>query len=285
MTDATVREIRIETPYLCFAARDWGPEEGHPLLALHGWLDNAASFEPLAPLLTGCRIVALDLTGHGLSDWRPPGVHYHFIDYIPDVVAAADALGWERFSLLGHSLGAAVASLVAGTVPKRVVRLALIEGLGPLTHRADENPVALVQAIAQMDRLHRKRLPLYHSFEEAVEARSRAGLSRSAAEILVRRGTRTVGEQVGWRTDPRLTFRSPLYLVEEQVLAFLNRILAPTLLINAEDGYLAQREHMIRRYRQVENLHIRWLPGGHHLHLEDPQPCARLLGPFLRQDF
>ena len=52
------------------AAKVWGNEAGIPTLALHGWLDNAASFEPIAPLLEQCHLVAVDLPGHGLSDHK-----------------------------------------------------------------------------------------------------------------------------------------------------------------------------------------------------------------------
>jgi pimeloyl-ACP methyl ester carboxylesterase len=48
------------------AVRCWGPEEDTGT-ALHGWLDNAASFERLAPMLDGCFVVAPDLVGHGRS--------------------------------------------------------------------------------------------------------------------------------------------------------------------------------------------------------------------------
>ena len=95
-----VEELELRTPYLRLAARAWGPLKGIPVLALHGWLDNAASFDALAPLLPDLRLAALDLPGHGQSEQRPPGMHYHFVDFIPDVVTAADALGWKRFALL-----------------------------------------------------------------------------------------------------------------------------------------------------------------------------------------
>ncbi len=275
-------DLELHTPYLRLAARAWGPTDGVPVLALHGWLDNAASFDGLGPLLSGCRLVALDLVGHGRSDWRPPGTHYHVVDYIGDVLAAADCLGWERFSLLGHSLGAGVASLAAGTVPGRIRRLALIEGLGPLTHSAAENPAALETAIAQMRHLPRKRLPVYPDLKAAVSARERAGgLSRAAAHTLTARSVKPVDGGLSWRSDPRLTFRSPLYLMEIQVLAFLSRIQAPTLLINGEAGYLADRPVMAQRYDRVADLRLSWLPGGHHLHLENPESVARLLNQFL----
>ena len=54
-----------------------GAIPGYPILALHGWLDNALSFASLAPLLTDYHMIALDLSGQGLSDHRSPDATYH----------------------------------------------------------------------------------------------------------------------------------------------------------------------------------------------------------------
>jgi len=274
-------DIEISTSYLRLAARVWGSKAGLPVLALHGWLDNAASFDQLAPRLPGLRLIALDLPGHGLSDHRPPGVHYHFIDFIADTIAAADALGWDKFALLGHSLGAGIASFVAAVVPERITHLALIEGLGPLSGNPLDGPAALATAIAQMKHLKQKRLPVYPSLEEAIRARYNAGgLSWRAAAILTIRGTQSVPTGISWRSDPRLTFKSPLYLTEEQVLAYLALIRAPALLIRGESGYLARREYMAKRYTCVPQLEVDELTGSHHLHLEHPVPVSQPLTRF-----
>jgi pimeloyl-ACP methyl ester carboxylesterase len=279
-----VEELELRTPYLRLAARAWGPSDGFPVLALHGWLDNAASYDALAPLLPGVRLVALDLPGHGYSDPRPPGVHYHFVDYIPDVVAAADALGWEQFALLGHSLGGGIASFTAAILPERVTRVAMIEGLGPPTSNPADGPANLRKAIDKMTGLFRKtrnRSPIYPHLEAAIQARCEASsLSWTAASILVGRSIRPVGAGFGWRTDPRLRFVSPSYLSEPQILAYMERIERPALLICGADGYLVRRAYMRERYARIADLTVKILPGGHHPHLEDPEPCARLLGPF-----
>ncbi|NJM12123.1 MAG: alpha/beta hydrolase [Synechococcaceae cyanobacterium SM1_2_3] len=60
----------------------------------------------------------------------------------------------------------------------------------------------------------------------------------------------------------------------------MDRITAPALLINGADGYLVKRAYMQERYARIANLSVQILPGGHHPHLEDPEPCARLLAPF-----
>jgi pimeloyl-ACP methyl ester carboxylesterase len=124
-------EVRLRLPHIELAAHLYGPEDGQPVIALHGWLDNAASFSRLAPLLPGLRIVALDFAGHGHSDHRPPGASYAIWDYAHDVLQVAEQFGWQRFSLLGHSMGAIVSVLLAAAMPERIERLALIDGLIP----------------------------------------------------------------------------------------------------------------------------------------------------------
>ncbi len=70
---AQVQEVRLSLGHIELAAHLFGPEDGLPVIALHGWLDNANSFARLAPQLKGLRIVAQDLAGHGSAEHRPPG--------------------------------------------------------------------------------------------------------------------------------------------------------------------------------------------------------------------
>ena len=100
-------------------------------LALHGFLDNAASYDKLAPELLkigASSVVCLDFAGHGKSDWRHSGVYY-VVDHVADAVYAADALKWDKFSIIGHSLGGGVAQGVAAACPDRVLRVVSIEAL------------------------------------------------------------------------------------------------------------------------------------------------------------
>ena len=283
--EVTVRaeELHLQTQWLQIAARAWGAAHGLPVLAIHGWLDNAASFDRLAALLPELRLVALDLAGHGYSSHRPPGVPYHFVDFSPDVLAAADALGWERFALLGHSMGGGIASFIAASFPERVTQLAMIEGLGPPTSKVADAADNLRQAVAQMQALRTKQAVLYPTLEAAIQARCQGGgLSWTAASCLVERGLRALHGGFMWRTDPRLRFISPLYLSEEQILAYMERITAPALLLCGADGYLVQRPYMQERYARLAALQVRIVKGGHHPHLEQPESCARWLRAFFR---
>ncbi|MFO6378552.1 alpha/beta fold hydrolase, partial [Pseudomonas aeruginosa] len=91
-----VEEVRISLPHIELAAHLFGPPDGKPVIALHGWLDNAMSFSRLAPKLAGLRIVALDFAGHGHSAHRAEGASYLLWDYALDVLMVAEQLGWER---------------------------------------------------------------------------------------------------------------------------------------------------------------------------------------------
>jgi pimeloyl-ACP methyl ester carboxylesterase len=275
-------EIELETRSGTLAGLEWGKSPDHPLLALHGWLDNAASFARLCRHLRGCHVVAIDLPGHGKSMHRAPHGAYHLVDYADDVLNAADALHWRRFGLIGHSLGAGVASMIAGTIPERVTELILIDGIGPIANTPEDAPTQLRQALLQRRRYRKKIEPrVYPNVESAIEARKLSGnLSDEAVGFLAERGLRKNPKGVFWGHDRRLTLPSPLYLTEPQVLAFLRSIVAPTLLIKATRGIL-ERYDPTARIASVKDISVVELPGGHHLHLEDPLPVADAILKFL----
>ncbi|MGH8122706.1 MAG: alpha/beta fold hydrolase, partial [Rudaea sp.] len=253
---------------------------------LHGWLDNAASFDALAPLLCPhFHIVALDLPGHGRSQHRPPGAWYHFVDYPGDVLAAADALQWSSFHLLGHSLGAGVASLIAAACPQRVQSLLLIELIGPNTMVNEQSLAQLQRALTQRKELEGKPLRVFAQPGQAIRARQKAGgLSRRAAETLVMRGLNPVPGGWSWSSDPRLMPAVPQRYAEAQIPAILRGIRAPSQLILAEPMALPIPEATILAHaHQVANLELVRLPGNHHLHLEDAEPVAREILRFMRQ--
>ncbi|MBW8822952.1 MAG: alpha/beta fold hydrolase [Xanthomonadales bacterium] len=139
-----LNETSIDIPLGTITAlRSAATENAPRVLALHGWLDNAASFIPLAAHLAGIELVAVDLPGHGRSVHLPPGAIYTFEMAVHHVLDIADALGWERFTLLGHSMGAGIASLVAAACPQRVERLVCIEALGGLADAAENTALRM----------------------------------------------------------------------------------------------------------------------------------------------
>jgi pimeloyl-ACP methyl ester carboxylesterase len=281
------KEIRLDLPHIRLSAKVWGDASLPPLLALHGWLDNAGSFDRLAPLLCGkFHIVAIDFPGHGRSDWRPPGAWYHYIDYVSDVVAAVDSFGWKRFHLLGHSLGGTVASVVAACRPQVIDKLLLIEALGPIAGDPANALEQLRRGIDQREAFEEKSLRVFAREDDAIDVRRKVSdLSSDAATAIVSRGLKAVTSGFSWSSDPRLTLATPMRFTEEQILATLCGIAAPTFLVLAQpDAPYLPRETMQRRIEQVPDIEVHRIDGGHHLHLENPQPIADLIGAFVAKN-
>ena len=269
-------ELKVSIPGLELAGLSWGEPDAAPLVLLHGWLDNAASFALLAPLLAGrFHVIALDLPGHGHSRHLPEGTVYQHVDYARAVLAAVDALALPRFHLLGHSLGAGVATLVAVAAPERVRGLALIEGLGPLGDDGSRTLDRFREAMAVKSE-GKRPLRVFPSVDDAARARSLAsGLDATLARHIVERGLREVEGGYSWRSDPRLSRPTAIRLAETQVMSLLLGLAAPTALLLAEPHapYL-EPEAMQVRIDCVADIKVTHMHGGHHLHLEDPAAVA-----------
>ncbi|MBB1088805.1 alpha/beta hydrolase [Lysobacter sp. SG-8] len=265
------------------------PADGPRVLALHGWLDNAASFLPIAPHLPGLDLVALDLPGHGCSAHLPHGADYSFPGSVNAVLDAADALGWEHFVLLGHSMGAGIASLLAASCPERVSRLVVIEALGALAEEPARTAERMRDAISAARALRGKQLRTFPDLAVAARARMAGGqrvgsrLEEDAARLLVERGTRPVDGGYCWSSDPRLMLPTFLRPTEAQIRDLVAAITCPTLALFADPAqpYLPDA---LRRERAalLPDGRLVVMEGGHHLHMEQPEAVAATIGEFLR---
>lgn len=262
-------ECRFEVTGRTLAGRGWGTPTGEPFFCLHGWLDNAASFNALAPKLPELNLLALDFAGHGYSDHLPPGCHYFPLGYMQDLLALADSLGWQRFGLIGHSMGAAIASELAGLFPERITRVVLINGMVHHQGGPAESNERNREAIEQMLRAHEKQPPVYPDIASMAERVTAAtDQSFAAASELVARGHKTVADGVTWRSDPRIRFPTPLRVSSRQLDALMAATTAPSLLLTARRGDRWYRDGVERRARHHPHLEIIELDGPHHLHLE-----------------
>lgn len=250
-----------------------------PILCLHGWLDNAASFVPLAAELHDLPLLALDFPGHGYSSHRSGDAHYYFFDWVHDLVALCRQQQWSQLTIIGHSMGGMVATALAASFPELVSKLIVVDSLGFMTANAADAPVQLRHGIESRLSQPTSRKPWYSTLDKAATARQKkSDFALEQALLLAGRGT--IGDERGfsWRADLRLRQQSVYRMTYDQAAAMLRAIQCPVLAILAEDGmFKTEPETLVSLY---SNLVLKRVPGGHHCHMTCADQVATLLTDF-----
>jgi len=280
-------QLSFNVDGLHFAAQAWGNPQDFPVLALHGWLDNSASFFALGPQLENIYLVAIDMAGHGQTSHRLGFCPYNIWEDVAEIFAIADQLGWKKFGLLGHSRGGIIATLAAGTFPDRISRLGLIEGLLPERSRSEDAPQQLATSINAIQQQRKKNLTIYPNMVTAIQVREKGlfPLGHSAAKALTERGLKKIAEGYHWSTDQRLLAPSAVKLLPEQMFAFIRRINCPITLVMAQNGMPKMHPSYMSEVRQFAHINIVMLSGGHHLHMEqEVSDVASVFNSFFVQE-
>ena len=280
------RAFSVMADGLSYAGLEWGDPDGYPILALHGWLDNALSFSVLAPFLSKYRLIALDLSGQGLSDHRSSDATYHIWDDVPQLLSVVATLGLDQLAVLGHSRGAAIAVLLATALEDRCSQVVLLDGMLPRP-TPDESAV---EQFLQSQRDHRglsKHQPrLFDDVEGFVNARVRLGFSEGSARLLAPRALRETED--GWALvhDPRLNHASAVKLSPGMCSAFYSAVTKPTLALVAEEGLRLRGglEASLAAVSEIANCRVVTVPGSHHTHMEEgAQQIAVQIATFIGQ--
>jgi pimeloyl-ACP methyl ester carboxylesterase len=261
-----------------YAAQLWGDKSGLPVIALHGWLDNSGSFSALAPQLEGVQCLAIDSAGHGLSDHKLGLDDYPLWSDTAAIYAIADEMGWDTFALMGHSRGAMIALLTAGTYPKRISHLIMIDAIiPPLTE--SESAIARIQdSITEIKYRIQRQATLFSSRQDAITARcaSRfAPVSETTAEQLAVRGLSELEGKYSWHSDSKLWSLSGVGLSQDTLQAFVCSIVnaqIPSLLLlgaqglvkQAPDEFVAQCDALAKQLAARVDV----FDDGHFLHTE-----------------
>jgi pimeloyl-ACP methyl ester carboxylesterase len=282
-------ELTFDVWGLRLAARAWGPEDGRIVLGFHGWLDNAATWDRVAPLLVErapepLRILSFDLPGHGRSQHRSSDAWYS----IHDAVLTVARLVREHFDregvvLMGHSMGGAVSTLAAGVLGERIAALLLVEGLTPLT---DSPERALPQARKGLESSLKYDVQDPRTYESIEEIKRRIAarpwqLTPAAVEALALRGSIVCDSGARFAHDPRLKADSFSRLTKGQVLSILGGVTCPGTIVIAADGLPYDGLRMKDYVDALPDLTRVTIPGRHHVHLDDPEPVAEHFAGYL----
>ena len=274
-------ERRFTTSGLEYAALCWGDPKQPLVIALHGWLDNALSFVKLAPLLNNYYVVALDLSGHGLSSWRSVDSTYHIWDDLPQLVDVIDELTTEhqsnnnaaKIALVGHSRGASVAALLACALGERCSSLTLIDGLLPAWGDKQNGAHQLRRFVEQRRGYMRRTQRVFASIDDFAERRKQYGFTTDSARLLAARALDET--DAGWRlrSDPRLYGASAVYIDHVQRAQIYEQLDTPVLGIIAKQGMLSKdglaQQTLQEARRCLSNFRSTTIDGSHHLHMEE----------------
>jgi pimeloyl-ACP methyl ester carboxylesterase len=253
-------------------AWEWGSQSKTTVLALHGWLDNCASFVELSKFLPNIRLIAIDAAGQGKSDHRSEDSTYNIWQDVGEILQVIDQPGLQKVALIGHSRGAVISTLLAGAFPDRVSHLMLIDGLIAMPMTEQDAPRQLASAISDNLVFKKRARRSYKSLESLTESRLKGSveLSKEAAMLIAKRGFNTDSKGYHWSFDQRLRGASELKLTLQQSKAFLAAITAKTELYLASTGLPEMRAMIKSLAKEFQQIKLTEFKGGHHLHMENP---------------
>jgi len=269
----TFTENSMEISYLQWSDR------GMPLLLLHGMADHALVWSSLGDYLSSnYQVIAPDLRGHGESG--KPATGYHFQDYIGDLRALINHLGWRQAHILGHSWSAKIAAIWATQQPEVFKSLILVDPFF-----IDKMPswiritFPILYQVLPFLKITRS-FDSYQSIEAiARQLKQYKGWSNLQQEVF----KNAIEQKVdgSWSSKFNLSAREEIF---EDVMGFagLTKTLdIPSLLILPQQG-LNRTAWQIQSYKKyLTSLEIKKIPGNHWAFLGEPETFNQAVGEFL----
>jgi pimeloyl-ACP methyl ester carboxylesterase len=268
----TARSLTVNGLALRFL--EWGRPGGLPIVCVHGYTSSAEAFNAMARRLCDRgHIIAMDVRGHGESAWSPDGA-YQYADQAGDLAALVDALGIERFVLIGTSMGGVIAMVYAGQHGGRLGGLVLND-IGPEVEAGSTRITGMVGS----------RPADFASLDEAMEYRRQTSPITAARPLEAQRETalgvlrQRADGRWAWKMDPayieqRIARGAP---ARPPLWPALETLPCPTLVIWGTDSDVlseAQAKRMVAASPKGELVAV---PGvGHAPTLVEPAVTAAL---------
>ena len=239
---------------------------GKPILCIHGITANCRCWDVIASSLSPAhRVMAMDLRGRGLSG--SPDSGYSIEHHCQDILALLDDLHIGKAVIMGHSLGAFIATVFAAEHSERVDRIILVDGGGKLS---EVQMAKVFEGIKpSLDRLGR----VFPSFEDYLDLMKTAPFFKSwtpALETYYRYEIEAVDGGVRSRIDPAHIQEERENLGKVDVSRFYEKLSCPVLILRATEGMVAEDdlllpqdvvEGMVRRIPHARYVDI---PGTNH---------------------
>lgn len=291
-----VEEIKIPFEWGHIAGKWWGPRNVRPILLLHGWQENAGTFDRLIPLLPAeFSYLAIDFPGHGCSSHLPNHLFYSYMDFVYHLNFIRDRFNWKRLSLLSHSMGSIIAFIYAGIFPDRVDLLIGIDIMQPNMF-GPELKVNLMNVWGdKLLRISNGKANDARNYTraEAIErlvTGSMGSVMVENASFLFKRCVKPAPDEphkYSFTRDIRTKYINEDYFDRGICRELAKRIHVPYLYL--ETGFFrfsANTAETVNVWKKT-NANFEWhkVDGTHHVHLNTPERIADIIANFLRKHF
>jgi pimeloyl-ACP methyl ester carboxylesterase len=257
---------------------------GPPVVLIHGMLNSSSHWRSVALNLAGEHtVIAPDLIGHG--DSAAPRGDYSLGAHAASIRDLLAAVGIDRATLVGHSLGGGVAMQFFYQFPQRVERLALVSS-GGLGH--DVSPMLRTAALPGMSTLLSMTIQarLLGALQETGERLRRRGHDWGVYLQAITRALRPL-QNAGAREAFLQTLRAVIDVHGQRVSATDRLYLLesiPTLIVWGERDHTIPLSHGRRAHAGIPGSRFRTLANAAHFpHLDDPDGLSEVLRSFIRE--
>jgi 3-oxoadipate enol-lactonase len=269
-------EFDLQLPSGRLHAQRFGSPDAPLVLCVPGLTANLKSFDFLCERIAGDRLqaVALDLRGRGRSDLTPRGT-YGWPSHARDLFAAADALGAARFSLIGHSMGAAVSMAAAAQDAARLERIALVDFCG------QPEAASLVPIQSSVNRLG-QAFPSAEFYIEAVKSLGLIEPWSNYWDAYFRYELEPVAGGVRARTDREAALEDLSYGQAHPAYPLWSSLSMPVLLLRAAReilpgmGYIVSEADRERFPREVAGANVVEVEANHYTIVTSKASAAAL---------
>ncbi|CAH0386397.1 unnamed protein product [Bemisia tabaci] len=290
-------EFQIDVPWGHISGKWWGPKGKQAILALHGFQDNAGTFDELINLLpANLSILAIDFPGHGQSSHLPPGVaYYRYWDGLIHIRRIVQHFNWKKITILGHSMGAGIGFLYASCYPDDVEALISLDAAGPRidppsTHAQSTHDY--VEKFLKYEKLNENNMPsyTYNEMIDLVEDAYAGSMTREACKIMMKRGMRRNPQNPNlyhFTRDVRLKVSNIGLPSIDVVLEFAKKVKCRYLNVKAvPGGKSAEKEKIYNEIMEVlressRDFRCVEVEGAHHVHLNNASLVAPHVMAFL----
>ncbi len=264
----------------------WGDAASPPLLLIHGNRDHARTWDQVAvQLMREYCVYAVDLRGHGDSQWSV-GSQYSLPEFVLDVAMLGRELNRNPLTVIGHSLGGAVALEYTGVFPQFVQKVVAVEGLGPPVREPVSASSRMRSWIGQMQEFDTRKPRRYTSLDDATKRmlEENPHLTAEMARHLTKHGMRKNDDGTSsWKFDNYVRLHSPYEFNIAEAREIWNQIRCPTLLIRGSESWASDPEQdgKATAFHNYKNVLIK--DAGHWVHHDQLDAFMAVLWDFLRE--